>query len=223
MPALSPADIGQLGIGPLLVLPLVRRQLLLPLSLRRLGRVPVPLEMRPSLGLRLDPPSGGPTALCLVVTEVRHGHGPRQGARSEGLDILRAHERGRSERRSLATRGEKTLQRGDVSVQFLRAAQGLRLPVLAVVLDRSPLIGTCLLRFLPLPSGFGLQLALLLPLHLGPDADRATGASTHVLQALPKALRLSPQPVVKGRLYRPIPISHIYSSKADGSRAPSVR
>lgn len=73
------------------------------------------------------------------------------------------------------------MQRGDLSVQFLGAAQGFCLAVLAVVLDRSPLIGTCLLRFLPLPSCFGLHLALLLPLHFGPDADRATGASTHVL------------------------------------------
>ncbi|MEV6995379.1 hypothetical protein AB0N87_40575 [Streptomyces sp. NPDC093228] len=57
-----------------------------------------------------------------------------------------------------------------------------------------------MLRFLSPSSGFCFDLTLLLPLHLGPDADHATGTTTHVLQALPKALWLSPQPVVTGRL-----------------------
>jgi len=50
-----------------------------------------------------------------------------------------------------------------------------------VTLGRSPLVGPLLLFLLSPPSGFGFLLALLLPLHLGPDADRTSRATTHVL------------------------------------------
>jgi hypothetical protein len=80
------------------------------------------------------------------------------------------------------------LQRRNLRVQFLRASQSLCLPVLAVALGGSLLVDPRLPFLLPLPSGLGLQLALLLSLHLSPDADKTSRATTHVLQALPKAL-----------------------------------
>ncbi|GGV52005.1 hypothetical protein GCM10010293_64010 [Streptomyces griseoflavus] len=121
------------------------------------------------------------------MLEVRHGDGLRQGPRSEGLDFLGPQEGSGPEGRSPAARGEETLQRCDLCVQFLRAAPGLRLPVLAMAPVGSPLIRPRLLFLLSAPSGFGFQLPLLLPLHLGPDADETGGTTTHVLQALPKA------------------------------------
>jgi hypothetical protein len=148
--------------------------------------VPVPLEARPSLGLGLGAATGGPPALGLVVVEIRHGDGLRQRTRCERLDHFRAQEGGRLEGRRLDTGGENTLQRRDPRLQFLGPALCLRLPVLAMALGDSPLVGACLLFFLPASSGLGLRLPLLLPLHLGPDAYHATGTTTHVVQALPK-------------------------------------
>jgi hypothetical protein len=69
-----------------------------------------------------------------------------------------------------------------------------------VALGDAPLIGACLLRLLSLLSGFGFRLALLLSLHFSPDADKTGGSTTHVVQALPEALWLSPQPAVTRRL-----------------------
>lgn len=106
MPHVVQPYICQLGINPLLVLPLVRSQLLLPLSLRRLGSLPVTLEACACFGLRLCPATRCPAALCLVVTEIRHGHRLCQWSWSEGLDILRSHERGSPESRSPAARGK---------------------------------------------------------------------------------------------------------------------
>lgn len=57
-----------------------------------------------------------------------------------------------------------------------------------MTLHGPPLIGTRLLRFLSLPSGFRLYLALLLPLHFSPDADNADRTTTHEVLALPEAL-----------------------------------
>lgn len=55
-----------------------------------------------------------------------------------------------------------------------------------MALGSSPLVGPRLLFLLSTASGFSFQLALLLPLHLSPDPDRTTRATTHVPQALPK-------------------------------------
>lgn len=116
-----PPYISQLSIDPLLVLPLVRRQLLLSLGLRALGSLPVPLEARSCFGLSLGPAACGPTALGLVVTEIGHGHRLCQRSGSEGLHLLGPHEGGGPEGRRLATRGKKTLQRRNLRVQLLRA------------------------------------------------------------------------------------------------------
>ncbi|GGV01573.1 hypothetical protein GCM10010211_81070 [Streptomyces albospinus] len=80
------------------------------------------------------------------------------------------------------------MQRLNLCVQFLSAASRFCLPVLTVTLESLTLAGTCLLRFLSPSSGFGLHLALLLPLHLSPCADQAIRATTHMLRALPKAV-----------------------------------
>ncbi|MEW2155482.1 hypothetical protein AB0950_09355 [Streptomyces sp. NPDC007189] len=120
------------------------------------------------------------------MSGIRHGNGLRQRTRGERLDHFRTQEGGGPEGRRLNTGGEKTLQRCDLCVQFLGPALRLRLPVLAVALGDSPLVGACLLLFLPPSSGIGLCLPLLLPLHLGPDAYHAIGTTTHVVQALPK-------------------------------------
>ncbi|MFF1448912.1 hypothetical protein ACFVYF_12285 [Streptomyces sp. NPDC058274] len=80
------------------------------------------------------------------------------------------------------------MQRRDLRVQFLGTAQRFRLPVLAMALGSSPLVGPRLLGFLTPLSGFGFQLALLLPLHLSPHADNTSRATTHALQALPRTL-----------------------------------
>ncbi|MFI7402898.1 hypothetical protein ACIBW9_20920 [Streptomyces sp. NPDC049541] len=97
-----PPQISQLSVCPLLVLTLVRRQLLLSLPLRGLGSMPVPLEARLCFGLSLGPATRSPTALRLVVIEIRHGNGPRQWSWIKGLDLFRPHERGSPESRSLA-------------------------------------------------------------------------------------------------------------------------
>ncbi|MDX3498407.1 hypothetical protein ACKI1I_32770 [Streptomyces turgidiscabies] len=120
------------------------------------------------------------------MTEIRHGYGLRQRPWSEGLNILGSHERDSPEGRSPATRGEQTLQRRDLRVQFPGAAQSLCLSVFAVTLSGSPLVGPRFLFVLSPTAGFGFQLPLLLPLHLGPDADGTSRATTHVLQALPR-------------------------------------
>ncbi|CAM5249365.1 hypothetical protein SHIRM173S_01738 [Streptomyces hirsutus] len=96
-----PPYFSELSIGPLLVLPLVRGQLLLPVSFRGLRSLPVPLEARPGFGLRQGPATGSPAALRLVLMEIRHRHGLRQWSWSEGLDLFGAHERGNPESRSL--------------------------------------------------------------------------------------------------------------------------
>jgi hypothetical protein len=98
----------------------------------------------------------------------------RQRARGEGRDDLGPDERGRPEGGCAAARGEYALQRGDLGVQLLGAAQRFCLPVLAVVLRGLPLVRAFRLGLLPLPSGLRLHLALLLALHLSPDADQAT-------------------------------------------------
>ncbi|ARX83467.1 hypothetical protein SMD44_02887 [Streptomyces alboflavus] len=59
-------------------------------------------------------------------------------------------------------------------VEFLGAAAGLRLAVLAVVPLHPALLGTGLPLVFPAPACVGLQLALLLPLDLGPDTDKTT-------------------------------------------------
>ncbi|GHC42453.1 hypothetical protein GCM10010349_03270 [Streptomyces flavofungini] len=59
-------------------------------------------------------------------------------------------------------------------VEFLGQAPGLRLPVLAVVPLHPALLGTGPPLLFPALSGLGLQLALLLPLDLGPDTDKTT-------------------------------------------------
>lgn len=183
-----PPYISQLSIDPLLVLPLVRRQLLLSLGLRGLGSLPVPLEARPCFGLSLGPATCSPTALGLVVAEIGHGHRLCQRSGSEGLYLLRPHEGGGPEGRRPATRGKKTLQGRNLRVQLLRAPQSLCLPVLAVALGSSPLVGPRLPLLLSPPSGFGFQLALLLPLHFSPDTDKTSRTTTHVLRALPGTL-----------------------------------
>ncbi|MFD5075324.1 hypothetical protein [Streptomyces sp. NPDC058371] len=120
------------------------------------------------------------------MLEIRHGHGLRQRPGSEGLDLLASQEGGRPEPGRSATRGKQALQRRDLRVQFLGTTQRFCLPVLAMTLGSSPLVGPRLLRFLSPLSGFGFPLALLLPLHLGPHADGTSRATTHVLQALPR-------------------------------------
>ncbi len=78
------------------------------------------------------------------------------------------------------------LQGDDLRFELLGAPPGLGVPELLVALRDMPLIGVGLPRVLPLLPGLGLPLALLLPLHLGPDADESARATTHVLQALPR-------------------------------------
>lgn len=75
---------------------------------------------------------------------------------------------------------EQPLQRDDLCLQRLRAAPHLCLLKLTLALRGTPLIGTHFLRFVPTPPGFELLLALLLPLHLGPDADRSPRTTTHL-------------------------------------------
>lgn len=137
-----------------------------------------------------------------------------QGARGERLYVLGAEKCGGLESRILTTRGEKALQRRNLCVQFLRAAQRLSLPVLTMALRGPPLMGARLLRFLSLSSGFRLYLTLLLPLHFSPDADNAGRTTTHEVLALPEALWLSPQPGVTTRLYSAIAVSHIHAPTA---------
>lgn len=140
------------------------------------------------------------------------GYAGRCGAaRGEGLDRLRSHESCRPESRSLAPRGQKPSQRCDLRVQLLRAPQRLCLPVLAVTRSScSALVGPRLLILLLPPPGFGLHLSLLLPLRLGPDADKTSRPATHVLHALPKALavpttsRNQTTPVSDRRLAHPL-------------------
>ncbi|MGW7383591.1 hypothetical protein [Streptomyces sp. NPDC054794] len=104
------------------------------------------------------------------------------------MDLLSPHECCCPEGPRLTTDSEKALERRNLRVQFFRTALCLCLAVLAVALGGSPLIGARLLLLLSPPSGFGFQLALLLALHLGPDADETSRATTHVLQALPRTL-----------------------------------
>lgn len=95
-------------------------------------------------------------------------------------------------------------------------------------LSSEPLVSPRLPGFLPALSRLGFDPALLLTLHLGPDADQTSGATTHALPALPRDVGtptktwLPPQPVVTIRLYPVITILDINlpkASRAGGSRS----
>jgi hypothetical protein len=57
-----------------------------------------------------------------------------------------------------------------------------------MALGGSPLVSPRLLSLLSPLSGLGFRLALLLPLHLSPRADKTGRTTTHLLQALPRTL-----------------------------------
>ncbi len=61
-------------------------------------------------------------------------------------------------------------------------------------LSSEPLVSPRLPSFLPALSRLGFHLALLLTLHLSPDADQTSRATTHALPALPRDVGTADQP-----------------------------
>ncbi len=176
--------------------------MLLSLCFGSLRGVPSPFETSPRRCLSLCTPVRGPAALRLVLARIRHEHGPRELSRVERRDLFRAHQRGRSEDRRLATRSQQSLQGGDLRVQLLRSPPRLGLSKLPMLLSGKSLTGPHLPCLFSAPPGLGFHLPLVLTLHFCPGTDETSRATTHALQALPRTsaqpteLWLPPQPVV---------------------------